>query len=183
MIVTIGGLPGTGTSTVLLLLADKLNAQAVSAGVVFRQLATEYGLSLSEFGKLAEKDEDIDQLLDTRNKKIAKDSGCLGNPGKHLIIEGRLAGRFANADMKVWLKAPIEVRCKRISSRDEMSDEETLDATKTREACEAHRYMKYYSIDLSDIGYYDLVIDSDMWNQHEICSIIKVALDILVKKQ
>jgi len=181
MILTLGGLPGTGTTTVLQILADMLNAKAISAGEIFRQLAAEQGISLSEFGELAKKNDDIDKQLDARQQHLAKESGCLGNPDNHLILEGRLAGRFADADLKVWLKAPIEVRCKRTAPRDNQSYEDALNDTKIREACEASRYMEYYGIDMSDLNCYDLVIDSNKWNQHEICDIIKVALNTLVK--
>ncbi|MCK5660524.1 MAG: AAA family ATPase [Methanosarcinales archaeon] len=181
MIITLGGLPGTGTSTVLIHLADSLNARVVSAGEVFRQLAAEHGLSLSEFGEFAKKDDDIDKQLDGRQQYIARESGCFGNPDNHLILEGRLAGRFVDADLKVWLKAPIEARCKRTAPRDNQSYEDALSDTKVREACEANRYMKYYKIDMSDLNCYDLVIDSNKWDQHEICDIIKAALNTLVK--
>src|SRR5665648_153099 len=181
MIVTLGGLPGTGTTTILIHLADILNAKTLSAGEIFRQMATEQALSLSEFGELAKKNDTIDKQLDARQQEIAKESGCIKNPNKHMIVEGRLAGRLVDADLKVWLKAPIEVRCKRTAPRDNQSYEDALNDTKIREACEASRYMEYYGIDMSDLNCYDLVIDSNKWNQHEICDIIKVALNTLVK--
>lgn len=181
MILTLGGLPGTGTTTVLTHLADILNARAVSAGEVFRQLAAERGVSLSEFGELAKKDDDIDKQLDIRQQEIAKESGCINNPDRHMIVEGRLAGQFVDADLKIWLKAPIEARCKRTAPRDNQSYEDALSDTKIREACEASRYMEYYGIDMSDLNCYDLVIDSNKWDQHDICDIIKTALNTLVK--
>ena len=179
MIITIGGLPGTGTSTVLIHLADSLNARAISAGEVFRHLAAEHGLSLSEFGELAEKDDDIDKQLDARQRYLAKESGCLGNPDNHLILEGRLTGRFVESDLSVWLKAPIEIRCSRTAPRDNQSYEDALADTRIREACEAGRYMEYYGIDMSDLDCYDMVIDSNKWDQHGICDIIRTALDTL----
>ena len=181
MIVTLGGLPGTGTTTILIHLADILNAKTLSAGEIFRQMATEQALSLSEFGELAKKNDTIDKQLDARQQEIAKESGCIKNPNKHIIVEGRLAGRLVDADLKVWLKAPIEVRCKRTAPRDKQSYEDALRDTKIRETCETSRYMKYYGIDMSDLDCYDLVIDSSKWGQHEICDLIKAALNTLVK--
>ena len=56
MIITLGGLPGSGTSTVAKKLADILQLEIVSAGNMFRDMAKEMGISLVELGKMAKLD-------------------------------------------------------------------------------------------------------------------------------
>ena len=66
MLVTISGLPGSGTTTAGRLLADALGWEFQSSGELFRSMASARGVSLAEFGALAESDERIDRELDER---------------------------------------------------------------------------------------------------------------------
>ncbi|WMW21206.1 AAA family ATPase [Methanolobus mangrovi] len=170
MLVTISGLPGSGTTTVSRLLSEKYGLEMISAGEVFRSLAKEYGMSLAEFGALAESDDSIDLEIDERQKEIA-------NTRDNIILEGRLAGHMAEKAMKVWIKASVDVRVKRIVSRESGSFEDKLNETIEREASEAIRYKTIYNIDINDLSVYDLVIDSRKWDQFQIADIISCAID------
>ncbi len=52
MLLTISGLPGSGTTTVSRILASHYDIEMISAGDVFRNLAKEHSMSLGEFGNL-----------------------------------------------------------------------------------------------------------------------------------
>ena len=60
-IVTIGGLPGSGKTTVAKILAEKLRLEYVNAGDIFRNLAAKKGLTLEEFGIFAENNPSVEQ--------------------------------------------------------------------------------------------------------------------------
>ena len=171
MLLSISGLPGSGTTTVSKLLAEHYGVDLVNAGDVFRGLAKEYGMSLVEFGTLAESDDSIDIKIDERQKEIA-------NTRDNIILEGRLAGHMAEKALKVWIKAPIDMRVKRISGREDTPVDVMLDETIKREASEAVRYKEIYDIDIGDMSIYDLVIDSGKWDQFEIVKILMVAIGI-----
>ena len=170
VLLTISGLPGSGTTTVSRLLSEKYGLEMVSAGEVFRSLAKEYGMNLAEFGALAESDDSIDLKIDERQKEIA-------NTRNDIILEGRLAGHMAEKAMKVWIKAPVDVRVERIVSRESGSFEDKLSETIEREASEAIRYKTIYDIDINNLSVYDLVIDSHKWDQFQIADIISCAID------
>jgi len=170
VLLTISGLPGSGTTTVSRLISEKYDLEMISAGEVFRSLAKEYDMSLAEFGALAESDDSIDLKIDERQKEIA-------NTRDDIILEGRLAGHMAEKAFKVWIKASVDVRVQRIVSREGSSFEDKLAETIEREASEAVRYRTIYGIDINDLSIYDLVIDSEKWDQFQIANIISCAID------
>ena len=132
MIITIGGLAGTGTTTVTELLSEKLDIPSISSGSIFRQMAKERGMSVLEFSEFAENNKDIDIEIDNRQCEIAKSS-------ENLIIEGRLSAYFVEADLKVWLITPFDVRSARIADREDKSIDLAMDEIKIRENSEALR--------------------------------------------
>ena len=158
-LVTISGLPGSGTSSLCRGLAEQTGWTYLNTGQVFRQLAQEAGLSLQEYGRRAEADPAIDRQLDERMVELARkaDAGC--------VLEGRLMGwmvsRRSLPALKVWIQAGIQTRARRVSGRDEQTLEQSTAAILEREESERLRYAEHHDIDLSDTSVYDLVLDSD----------------------
>ena len=71
MIITIGGVAGSGTTTVAKVLSERLGIPFVSAGAIFREMAAEMGMTPIEFGKFAESNTDIDKEIDNRHTTVA----------------------------------------------------------------------------------------------------------------
>jgi CMP/dCMP kinase len=177
MRITVSGLPGSGTTTISRLLGEYYELELISSGEVFRKIAKEKGVSLAEFGTMAEKDPSIDLAIDKNQRAVI-------HSHDNLILESRLAGHMAKdvpTVLKIWIKAPLPVRVKRILRREKsVSFEEELEKTVQREKSEALRYMNYYNIDIDDLSIYDIVIDSEKWNQYQILDILRIAIDSLV---
>ena len=174
MIITLSGLPGSGTSTVAGILSSCTGFEVISAGDIFRKMAEERGLTLKEFGKLASSDTAIDQQIDRHQKKIASDAK---RAGKDMIVEGRLSAWMAEPDLAVLITAPLDTRAGRIRHREGVSMADAVRQVKEREACEAGRYLEYYGINVDDLGVYDLVINSAKWDQRGVAEIILNAMD------
>jgi len=173
MIITIGGLAGTGTTTTAELLSKKLDIPYISAGFVFREMAAERGMSVLEFSEFAEGNDDIDKEIDKRQAQKAKEAD-------DLIIEGRLSAYFVdNADLRIWLVTPFDVRSKRISEREDKSVEVAMDEIVIREKSEALRYMEIHNIDISNMDIYDLIINTDTFNPENVSEIIIQTLKVI----
>ncbi len=167
MIITIGGLAGTGTSTTAKILSKMLNMPFVSAGDIFRQMAEEQNMDILEFSNLAENNIKIDTEIDYRQAKLAKESN-------NLILEGRLSAHFVeNADLKVWLISPFDVRAERICER----ESKTIDIVKKeiiiREKSESLRYDEIHDIDISNLDVYDLIINTNSFDAESVAKIIE----------
>ena len=169
MRITISGLPGSGTTTVAKLLAKELSMELISAGEMFRAIAKEKNLPLGQFNELAENSDGYDRWIDEQQ-------GAEALKREDVIAEGRLSGFFVpTAELKIWLKAPLEIRAKRVAGRERIPYEEALTAMKEREQSEHKRYEQYYGVDLDDLSIYDLVIDSSRWREYDIVKLIVVA--------
>jgi len=70
--------------------------------------------------------------------------------------------------LRVYLDASPEVRMSRICGRESKGLDKALKETAGRQESEAKRYMKYYGIDIRDLGVYDLVINTDILTPDEV---------------
>ena len=155
-VVTISGMPGSGTTTAARLVAAATGLRHVNTGAIFRQMAEERGVTLNEFGKIANQNPELDRELDDRQIALARRGG--------ILLEGRLAGFMAkNAGitcLAVWLDAPHEERLKRVAGRDSVALDDARSLSLERESDERVRFIDVYGFDLNDRSIYDLVMDS-----------------------
>jgi len=172
MIITIGGLAGSGTTTAAEVLSNKLNIQYISAGSIFRKMAKERRMSILEFSKFAENNTDIDIEIDKKQVELANNS-------ENLIIEGRLSAYFIDADLKIWLTAPFDVRAKRICNRELKSEELAKHEIQTREESEALRYLDIHNININNLDIYDILINTNRFNPDSIAEIIFTTLKVI----
>lgn len=110
-------------------------------------------MSLMELTNYADKQPDVDRLIDSRTEDEAK----VGS----VVLDGVLTGWIAkNADLKVFLEAPQEARIRRIAKRDGLTYAEAKKITLIREEVERKRFLRYYGIDPRDESIYDIIIDT-----------------------
>jgi cytidylate kinase len=175
MRLTIGGPPGSGTTSIAKMLSENHGLSYIYAGMIFREMAKEKGLSLAEFSRLAESDESFDRSVDKRMAELAM-------AGKDTIEEGRMAAFVVQApDIKIWLDAPLDVRVSRIADREGLTEDMVKAMTIDRQKSETQRYRRYYEIDIYDLSNYDIVINTENWNVHGVYKILDSAITNLVR--
>lgn len=156
--VTVSGLPGSGTSTLVRLLVERLGVERVDGGTIFRAMAADRGMTLAEFGLLCEHDDSIDRALDDRLAARLVEGD--------VVLESRLAGWLAHRSpdphgvLTVWVACDEYERARRCALRDGGSAGGNLSANRERERTERARYLSYYGIDLAAMTPYRLVLDS-----------------------
>ena len=171
LFIAVSGPPGCGATTVCEGLSTALDCGYVSGGDIFRELAEDRGMSLSQLIAKTDGTDEIDRALDQRLRTIAEEWGASNKP---FILESRLAGWLAGnrADLRIWLDAPEEVRVERTTDREEMEAE-----MRVREVSEAGRYRSYYGIDIDDRSFYDLAINTARWSPGATLAMILSAVE------
>ncbi len=166
MIISFGGAPGSGKSTIAQMLADKLGWTRYYIGGLRRDIAKKRGLTLAEYNKLGENDPSTDREVDDYQKK-------LGKTADNFIIEGRTSWYFIPRSLKIFLDVSKEEGAKRIfghlqekNDRNENAALNSLEAVKKsvaeRLASDQGRYQRYYGVDVSDRRHYDLYLDTTL---------------------
>jgi cytidylate kinase len=165
--IAISGKSGCGNTTVSREAAERLGLRLVN--FTFRNLAAERGLELSEVLALAAKDTAWDKEVDSRQVALARESGGC-------VLGSRLAIWFLpEARLKVYLKAGLDTRVRRIMQREGGSFEEQADFTSKRDKADHERYQRIYGIDNDSYDFADLVIDTDDKTPTEIVDLIVAA--------
>jgi cytidylate kinase len=172
VLVTLSGLPGSGTTTAARIVAADLGVEWVNGGDVWRAMAAELGMTVAEFSDYAETHPAIDRELDHRLTERAQAGRC--------VLESRLAGwlvtRAGIPAVRVWVTADEVVRARRVARREAVPVEVALGQNQAREASERLRYRELYDIDMGDLSIYDLVVDSgDMAPQDVAGAIVAAA--------
>jgi len=165
LVVAIGGPIGVWKSTVARALAARLRLPVVSAGGVFREVARRRGVSVVELNRLAENDSQIDRDLDRLQGELARGGPC--------VVESRLSGWMVDADLRVWLEAPIEIRAARVAAREGQPVETARGDLLVREHSEWSRYKSLYGIDMADRAPFHLVIDTSRWDVDVIVDVLE----------
>lgn len=171
LFVTVSGPPGCGATTLSTRLAAAMDCPVVSGGDIFRELAAEREMTLTQLSGKAQETDDIDRALDRHLQEVAERWGAANEP---FVLQSRLAGRLAGdrADLRISLDAPDEVRKARIGNREETTAEMAV-----REVGEAGRYDAYYDVDIDNLAFYDLHLNTARWDADGVFEVVRTAIE------
>jgi predicted cytidylate kinase len=178
-IITLGGLPGSGKSTVKKILAERLSYNMLSTGDFVRDLAHERNLTLEEFNDLIAHDKSLDEYIDERLQHVEQE-------GDNYIVDSHLAFHFIPSGFSVLLTISSEKAAERIfndahspsriKSGDTMQTiEEAREKTGRRVQNHIDRYKRHYNIDPYHPENYECVIDTEHLTPEEIAEKIITA--------
>ncbi len=186
-IVTVGGLPGSGKSTVKRLLALKLGYQMLSTGDFVRDMAHTRNLTLEEFNDLIINDKTLDEEIDARLIALEED-------GDRFVVDSHLAFHFIPSAFSVLLTVSLEKSAERIfldshaESRIKSGDtmqtlEEARERTARRIQNHVERYQKHYGVNPYHPESYDFVIDTETYTPEEVAEKVVEAYTLWLAPQ
>lgn len=173
MKIAISGKSGCGNSTVTRKVASRLGYRDIN--YTFKNIAEEEGMTFEQLSEEAEHDSKWDRHLDHEQVRRAREAG-------DAVLGSRLAiWKLTDADLKVYLDAPPEVRAERIQRRHvetnvkPTSYDAVLTQTLERDQRDHDRYLRLYGIDNDDYEFADLIIDAEALDADQIADLIVAA--------
>lgn len=159
---------GCGNTTATNNVGRTLGLEVVN--YTFRDLAHDLGISFEEIQREAAKSRIYDFLTDLRLMRASL--------RPRVVVGSRLAGWLIDADLRVWLHAPLEARAKRIFQREadkHASYESVLYRTLQRDEQNRKRYLEVYGIDINDRSDFDIIINTERLTAEQVSSLIVAA--------
>ena len=162
VVIVISGQPGCGSTTTGKLLSEKLSINFFSVGHYFKSL--DRGRETERSVKIWKSPAGMQlQFKKKGNLNYIEELQIALAKSGSIIIESKLGIRFLQdyADIKVWLKAPIEVRAKRVAKRDNIPLSKAVKILREKEKIERSNFRKIYGFDFFQLEREaDVVIDT-----------------------
>jgi cytidylate kinase len=178
MLIIISGPPGSGKTTIAKLIAGTYGWEFVSSGQLFRQTALEKGMSVLELNKEAEKNIEIDELIDRKTVEISFSK-------ERVVLETHVGAwilKNSRSDMvSVYLTAPIWERAHRIANRDGKDVMSSYIEIVEREFSHRKRFYEYYGIDITDLSVFDIVVNTSGLTPQEVFNIVNAYIRLRMK--
>ena len=172
MIIAVWGFTGSGKNTLGALIAKKLGYKMVEP--TFKDLAAREGISLMEFQKKAANDHNIDKKFDELLKEQVNATG--GN----CVVTTWLGPWMVDADARIKLNVPLEIRAERVAKRDKMTAAEAKKHVTERDKQNIKRYYDVYKIDITDDSKFDVILEGGRSKPEEL---LVQAMKVIEKKK
>mgnify|MGYP003289940456 FL=1 len=165
--ITIAGDLGSGKSTVANHLINNINYRIESAGLIFRRLAEQHGMTAKEFNQFIESNPKYDNMVDDTIKEM-------GAKEENIIFDSRLAWYFVPKSFKIYMYVDVDTATERIFNDTGRVSESYSDMTTAkkeiieRRQSEVLRYKTFYNIDINNYSNYDFIIDTSHATKDEV---------------
>lgn len=159
MIITIGGKPGSGKTTVAKELAKRLGFKHYSGGDMRGELATEHGMTIDELNEVAKTKDWTDKLIDEKVERIGKTED-------DIVFDSWTAFHFIPHSVKIFFDVDLKVAAERIFKNQRTDEahhdtvEEVYDMISHRLKIRVVTYERLYGFNMVDLSNYDLVVDT-----------------------
>lgn len=118
---------------------------------------------------MREENFEFDRRVDEELVQIAREGPA--------VIDGWVIPWLVQDGFKVWLKAELETRARRLAKRGRMGYEEALKVLTEREARNRELYLRLYGIRWGeDLSPFHLVLDSTRLGKEEVLRVVLTAV-------
>ncbi len=176
ILILVSGLAATGKSTLCKKLSSKLGIKYYSGGDALRKLAINLGFNPVgkrwwdtdegiKFLNMRKNDPEFDKKVDEELKKIAEKESA--------VIDSWVLPWLYDDGFKVWLKASVDSRARRMQRRDKISFEEAAKIIMERDKKNYVLYYNLYGIRLGeDLSPFHLLLDTSNLNAETVFKIV-----------
>lgn len=168
MRIAISGHSGCGNTTATTNVGRALGLNIVN--YTFRDLAKDLGISFEELHNQAPENFIFDYLTDLK---------CIrASLHENIVLGTRLAAWLMDADLRIWLHAPLEARARRINQRESekaATYESVLYKTLKRDEQNRKRYLQLYGLDILDHSDFDITINTEKLTAEQVSGLIVAA--------
>ncbi|MDJ0273704.1 MAG: cytidylate kinase family protein [Aigarchaeota archaeon] len=180
LLVLISGQAATGKSTLGRALARRLGIPYYSGGDALMRLARKMGFNAKgrkwwdteegmRFLRMREENFEFDRKVDEELIQIAREGPA--------VIDGWVIPWLVQDGFKIWLKAELETRARRLAKRGRFAYEEALRVLTEREARNRELYQRLYGIRWGeDLSPFHLVLDSTRLGKEEVLRLVLTAV-------
>jgi len=175
--VIISGPPAIGKTTVAQGLAKEFGFTFLGGGDILKGLAKEQGFKSDgddwwdtpdgmKFLNQRSQNSEFDKKVDDKLRELF----LIGE----VVITSYTLPWLVDDGIKIWLAGTIENSAKRMKTRDNMDEAETLKIVKTRYEENKKLYKKLYNFDFGEnLSVFDKIIDTDDLDAHKVLEIAK----------
>lgn len=168
MRIAISGHSGCGNTTATSNVGRALHLKVMN--YTFRDLAKDLNMSFDDLHKEASSNYIYDYLTDLINIRAALQPD--------IVLGTRLAAWLMEAELRIWLHAPLEARAARINRRESekaSSYEQVLYKTLKRDEDNRRRYLRLYGLEINDHSDFDITINTEKLTAEQVSGLIVAA--------
>ena len=175
-IITITGETGSGASTATQLLSESLEYRRFSAGGLFRSIARQRNMTVTQLNDYAKDNNAIDREIDRLIRRLGE--------GSELVLDARLGYYWIHDSFRVYLQVDPDIAAHRIyadiSEGQRYEDgattlDQTIISLQRQAESTQERYFHDYGVDIKNTRPFDLVINTDDKTPEEIVALIKTS--------
>jgi len=167
--ITLGGVAGSGKSTVAKIISDRIGVPFASVGKFAREVAEqEYGVTINEFQKLSAEKPELDARIDTHIQEWCDQNTTF-------VVDYRLGFKFVKNALRVLLTVSDPVAAARIQAASRKGENTDAATICDRNEMMRVRFLEKYGVDFTDPKHYDLIVPTDDLTPSEIADMILTA--------
>lgn len=186
VVICVSGMTGSGKSTLARRIARRYGLRYASGGEALKELATEKGHHPGRRGWW-ESEEGLRFIEERKGAMLDREVDRrlleLADQGEVVLDSWTMPWLIRRDALKIWLKVSLEERAQRVVRRDRRSLREIVRAIKEKEEKTRAIYKDLYGFDFGgDLSPFDLVLNTDGFSVHEVCSIVFRVIDLYMRR-
>ncbi len=183
MKITLSGSPGSGKSTLRIMLAEHYGLSTKCTGDFMRGLSSEQGFNdITQFlVDYVSQHPEVDQRVDEEQRKFGKQND-------NFVLDAHLGFYFVPDSIRIGLVCELEEASNRILKDVTRTNEsaknirDSIFASKKRMDTMQKNFYKLYKIDINDPSNFDLLLDTTKLSSSEVFKRVSSFIDEKIKK-